>query len=163
MIPTQRRAYVIAYVIACVIAVSASPATGAAPIDEFRISDIEQQIRDLQTSVREQARMINELQQKIDRQLATNSTTPPAATTTSADSPAAAPWLNARNWQQLKPGMNELQVVALLGAPTQTRRTETADGRQLLYAMEIGRSGFLSGKVTMIAGQLSSFELPTLK
>jgi hypothetical protein len=38
------------------------PLATAAPIDEFRLSDIEQKIRDLETVTREQARQLSQLQ-----------------------------------------------------------------------------------------------------
>ncbi len=132
----------------------------AQSIDEFRLSDIEQKIRDLQSTTRDQARLINELQQQLNTRqksaASSNSTTPISNT-------ADRHWLSIANWQKLKPGMSELQVIELLGTPTQMRISDDGRNRQLLYAMEIGRSGFLSGSVTMSAGQLSGSNVPVLR
>lgn len=128
----------------------------AAPIDEFRLSDIEQNLRDLQTTVREQARQITELQ----RQSGSKSIT---STSSNANSSAGDPrWLNSAGWNRLKPGMTELQVIELLGPPTQHRSADRST-QHLLYALEIGRSGFLSGRVVLTDGKVTTIERPSLK
>ena len=43
--------------------------------------------------------------------------------------------------------MNELEVLALLGPPTSMRMEQGT--RVLLYAMEIGKSGYLGGSVRL--------------
>ena len=43
--------------------------------------------------------------------------------------------------------MSELEVIGLLGPPTSMR--EEGDARVLLYALEIGASGFLGGSITL--------------
>lgn len=138
---------------------SISHAANAAPIDEFRISDIEQKIRDLETTTREQARLIAQLQS----QAGGNGNV--SAPTASADIPPNSEqrWLNASNWARLKIGMNELQIIELLGIPTQIRVSDDGQTRSLLYAMEIGRSGFLSGKVDLLNRKASNIEPPQLK
>ncbi len=128
----------------------------AAPIDEFRLSDIEQNLRDLQTTVREQARQITELQ----RQSGSKSIT---STSSNANSSAGDPrWLSSAGWNRLKPGMTELQVIELLGPPTQHRSADRST-QHLLYALEIGRSGFLSGRVVLTDGKVTAIEMPSLK
>ena len=57
--------------------------------------------------------------------------------------------------------MSELELIGLLGPPTSMRPAE--DGRVLLYAMEIGSNGFLSGSVTLKAQQVVSVEKPALR
>jgi hypothetical protein len=47
--------------------------------------------------------------------------------------------------------------------PTQIRISSDGHTRSLLYAMEVGRSGFLSGKVDMQDSKVSNIELPQLK
>lgn len=133
----------------------------AAPIDEFRLSGIEQNIRDLQTAVREQARTIADLQQQLLGG-SRKSGVSPAISTGVSQLPTEQRWLSLANWQKIKPGMNELQVIEILGTPTQVR-LDAAQTRSLLYAMEIGRSGFLTGRVVMTAGQSTAVEIPTLK
>lgn len=135
----------------------ATSTASAAPIDEFRISDIERKIRDLETATREQARLIAQLQSQT-----------PGAKTNAPAASAIPPhdeqrWLMAGSWARLKPGMSELQVIELLGVPTQVRSSDNGQTRSLLYAMEIGRSGFLSGKVELQSSKLTLIELPHLK
>jgi hypothetical protein len=125
----------------------------AAPIDEFRLTDIEQKIRTLESTVREQARQITELQRQPGL---------PQATLNTPVIDSAPRWLTSANWTRIKPGMNELQVIELLGPPTQ-QRVGNDPSRTLLYAMEIGRSGFLSGRVTLVDRKVTVVEIPSLK
>lgn len=129
----------------------------AAPIDEFRLSDIEQKIRDLEATVREQARLISQLQ---SQPASSRSNAVPAVGL--RNSSTELPWINAATWARLKPGMSELQVVELLGTPTQLRVADDQT-RQLLYTLEIGRSGYLSGRITFNQGVVASIEIPTLR
>lgn len=146
------------YVLSCFLMVLlATSSTLAAPIDEFRISDIEQKLRDLETTTREQARLIAQLQSQTP---GAKTSAPIASVIPTNDEQR---WLKSGNWAHLKPGMSELQVIELLGVPTQVRSSDDGQTRSLLYAMEIGRSGFLSGKVELQSGKLTLIELPHLK
>jgi hypothetical protein len=57
--------------------------------------------------------------------------------------------------------MSELEVIGLLGPPTSMRTTDS--GRVLLYAMEIGASGFLSGRVTLRDRVVQEVQSPVLR
>jgi len=57
--------------------------------------------------------------------------------------------------------MSELEVIELLGAPTSMR--EEGDARVLLYAMEIGDSGFLGGSVTLRERVVTEVRQPVLQ
>lgn len=127
----------------------------AAPIDEFRLSDIEQSLRTLETTVKDQARQIAELQRQ------SGLTALPVSTQSAVSNDSR--WVSSSNWARIKPGMEELQVIEILGAPTQQRMGDDSKRRTLLYAMEIGRSGFLSGSIILTDGRVSSVEIPTLK
>ena len=59
--------------------------------------------------------------------------------------------------------MSEADTLALIGPPTQMRTSDDKSTRTLLYALEIGGSGFLSGNVVLKNGQLSSISKPALK
>ena len=149
-------------VLLCILTVVAlsAPLATAAPIDEFRLSDIEQKIRDLETVTREQARQLSQLQSQNPGSRSGPAPLPGNATAKSSDELR---WVNAASWNRIKPGMSELQVVELLGAPTQMRIADDNQSRQLLYALEIGRSGYLSGRVTFSKGLVTVVEIPTLK
>jgi hypothetical protein len=91
--------------------------------------------------------------QALSRQVDEMRTRPDPPNAPTAVAPRSAPtagevkWLDAAKWRQLRPGMSELDVIAMLGPPTSMREEDGA--RVLLYAMEIGSSGFLGGSVTL--------------
>lgn len=149
------------HLLSCVLLASAGsiPLALGAPIDEFRLSDIEQKIRDLETLTREQARQLSQLQAQGPGARNTQVPSPSSATRSNSD----LRWVNAASWNRIKPGMSELQVVEILGAPTQMRIADDNQSRQLLYALEIGRSGYLSGRITFSQGTVTAVEMPTLK
>lgn len=129
---------------------------GAIAADDFKITLLEQAVRDLQRQVEVQSRQLEELR----RQLALPADRPraPAVSPTVA-SPAL--WLDASRWQQIRPGMSELQVIQSLGPPTSMRGSGSE--RVLLYAMEIGASGFLGGSVTLRERTVVEVQIPVLK
>ncbi len=57
--------------------------------------------------------------------------------------------------------MSELEVITVLGAPT-SMRAEGTD-RVLLYAMEVGMSGFLAGSVTLRERVVAEVQTPMLR
>jgi len=139
------------------ILLAASPLVAVAA-DDLKVSQLEQEVRNLQ---REMSRVSQELAQLRSQQSARTAidsrSTPPA----SPRAPSSELWLDASRWQRVKPGMSELQVVELLGAPASMRGTQSE--RVLFYAMEIGASGFLSGNVTLRNRVVASVTIPTLQ
>ena len=124
--------------------------------DEQRISFLEQEVRNLQRQVMTLSRQIDELRTRPDR----------PSSTTSAATGAAAParsdqWLDGKKWRLLSKGMSELEVIGALGPPT-SMRTQ-GNERVLLYAMEIGSSGFLGGSVTLRDREVSEVKPPILQ
>jgi hypothetical protein len=57
--------------------------------------------------------------------------------------------------------MSELESIGILGTPTSLRMEEGT--RLLLYALEIGSSGFLVGSVRLRDGSVVSVQKPTLQ
>jgi hypothetical protein len=57
--------------------------------------------------------------------------------------------------------MTELEVIGLLGPPTSMRAQ--SDERVLLYALEIGTSGFLGGSVTLRDRSVTEVQKPVLR
>jgi hypothetical protein len=114
----------------------------ASATDEGRISFLEQEVRNLQRQVLSLSRQVDELRTRPDRPAATSTVRKGTATPSNPDQ-----WLDARRWRQLRAGMSELEVISALGPPTSMR--EESGARVLLYAMEIGTSGFLGGSVTL--------------
>ena len=77
-------------------------------------------------------------------------------------SPANLSWMNNADWDRLKTGTPELEVIRILGVPNSLRNA--ADGRQVLYyALEIGTGSFLSGSVTLADHRVVEVQKPTLK
>lgn len=143
----------VAIVAAILLPVPALPATA----DDHKVRQLEQDVRELQ-------RQIRQLAQRVDQQRAQ----PPApATAPTPSSPVAAAgtgvpdWVDAAKWRSLKPGMTELEVVRTLGSPTSMR----SDGnrRMLLYALEIGTSGFLAGSVALMDRTVIEVQPPSLR
>jgi len=134
---------------------------GAMAADDLRVSQLEQDVRDLQRQV-----------QALTRQIESQGRVPPAVVDgvgRSPDVPRAAPpagqalpaWVDAAKWQRVQPGMGELEVLGILGPPTSMRAQLGA--RVLFYAMEIGASGFLGGSVTLRDRSVASVQRPTLQ
>lgn len=130
-------------------------AAGAA--DSLKISQLEQDVRELQRQVRAQSQQIEQLRIQLTPQVGqprATSVSPPAARDDGI-------WLEASRWDQVKPGMGELEVIRLLGPPASMR---TGEGeRVLLYAMEIGSSGFLTGNVTLRERVVTKVQKPVLQ
>lgn len=124
--------------------------------EDPRISLLEQQVRALDRQV-----------SALTQQVAALRARPPGATPAAGAPPGALPaddlppWVDAAKWRALETGMSELAVIAALGKPTSMRDENGA--RVLLYALEIGTSGFLGGSVTLRARAVTEVRQPTLQ
>ena len=131
----------------------------ASAADEGRFSYLEQEVRNLQ-------RQVSALSRRVD-ELTRPGAVVPAARPSPAVSPAADPsgWLDAAKWRRLRPGMNELEVVSLLGPPTSMRDVDGS--RVLFYALEVGSpeapSGYLGGSVVFRERAVVEVRTPTLQ
>ena len=123
--------------------------------DDPQVSFLQQEVRNLQRQVLLLTRQVDELRTRPPRVAGGRSTLPPAPAT----DPGA--WLDAAKWRKLREGMSELEVIASLGPPTSMREENGA--RVLLYAMEIGASGFLGGSVTFRERAVVDVREPTLQ
>ncbi len=123
--------------------------------DQGRLSFLEQEVRNLQRQVQTLSRQLDELRTRPAR---LNNRQPQARTSPGETSDA---WLDAAKWRSLRTGMSELEVINALGPPASMR---IEDGtRVLLYAMELGGSGFLSGSVKLRDGAVVDVRQPTLR
>jgi hypothetical protein len=139
-----------------ILAACLSLSTTVLAADSNRIIKLEQDMRNLERQVGALQREVRELRQ------GTRTVGRPELATPSAEGPASsAAWLNIENWKELHVGASELEVIETLGAPTSMREENGA--RVLLYAMEIGSSGFLSGSVTLRNREVVEVQTPTLK
>jgi len=119
----------------------------ASAADDTRISFLEQEVRNLQRQVQVLTRQMDELRNRPDKFELQHSATPEAALSGSTPATSLPRWVDASLWRRLRPGMSELEVISSLGPPTSMRDENGA--KVLLYAMEIGGSGFLGGSVTL--------------
>jgi outer membrane murein-binding lipoprotein Lpp len=127
----------------------------AAGADDLKVAQLEQDVRDLKRQVLALSRQLDEIRNRPGAPPARIGPTPGTAPT-SHDA-----WVDAAKWQRLRVGMSELEVLGLLGPPTSMRDENGA--RLLLYAMEIGASGYLSGSVSLRERVVSGIQKPELK
>jgi hypothetical protein len=147
--------------LACATALGLSPAAALAQADALKIRQLEQDVRDLRRTVELQQRRLDELERTTGRAGRPAGAAPPRAAP--GASGRDAPWLQAANWERIRPGLGELEVVSLLGPPTSMRAAADGRTRTLFYALEIGSSGFLGGHVVVEDRRVVSLEVPRLK
>ncbi len=127
----------------------------AVAADEWKVSQLEQDMRNLQRQVQAQSQQIDALRLQMARP---EQIRPPVRPDVL---PVAGAWIDAAKWQRVRNGMSGLEVIGQLGPPTSLR--VSGGGRVLLYAIEIGSAGFLSGSVTLRERMVTSLETPVLK
>ncbi len=141
--------------------VSATCGSSAHAADDIRTGKLEQDILELQRQVRQQDRRI----EALERELATaprGSGSVPAGNR-AANSSLPGTWMQIANWDRLKPGMPELDVVQALGPPTSLRSAEDGSRKTLYYAMEIGTGSFLIGTVVIAGQRIVEIQKPTFR
>lgn len=125
--------------------------------DPFRVIKLEQDMRNLERQVQTLQRQLDEVRAQLGRSGDRVARPPSAGPAT----PGSSAWLNAANWERVRTGMSELEVISLLGPPSSMRQDDQT--RVLLYAMEIGSSGFLSGTVSLRDRAVTEVSRPVLK
>jgi hypothetical protein len=127
--------------------------------DDVRITYLEQEVRNLQRQVQALTRQLDDVRTRPARL--------PRDASRQAASPTLAPdddlpqWVDASAWRSLRAGMSELDVISALGAPNTMREEDGT--RVLLYAMEIGSSGFLGGSVRLRDRKVVEITQPSLQ
>jgi len=123
---------------------------------------LQQDVRDLQREVLQQTRRIETLEQQLaqTRTGAGSRLLVPAGPKSLDASPL---WLTIANWDRLRTGATELDVIAALGPPTAVRRSEDGTRQTLLYSLEIAAGGFLSGQVVLSDHRVLEVQKPALK
>jgi hypothetical protein len=125
--------------------------------DDLKVSQLESDVRDLKRQVQGLTRQIDELRSGLSR----GGDRPKAVPAPSTPVSSTDGWLDAAKWQRMRPGMSELEVISSLGPPTSMRGDKGE--RVLLYAMEIGSSGFLGGSVRLRDGRVVEVQAPALQ
>jgi hypothetical protein len=138
---------------------SAAPAVSQ---DLLRIRQLENEVSRLQREIDTQSRRIEELERSVRNAAATtlSRAAPNALRSGSESSPA---WLVPTNWDRIRPGMKELDVIALLGRPTSVRTETDGKSHALLYALELGPTAVLAGNVRLGASGVSEINKPALR
>lgn len=131
----------------------------AAEDDTYRLMKVEQDVRTLEREVQTLTRRLDELKQQQSR--AGDRSAPATRSSSASAATSSTAWLEAARWDRVRTGMSELEVIGVLGAPTSMREENGA--RVLLYAMEIGASGFLGGSVQFRGNAVTEVHKPTLK
>jgi hypothetical protein len=132
--------------------------------DDFKIIELEQDVLELERRVEELSRQLAELQRRGAVGERSVSGAPREAAPSCPDTDACPPvWLRAANWQRVRVGMNEFDVIDILGPPTSVRGAPEAASRTLMYAMEIGSSAFLSGQVRLTDHRVTEVVAPVLR
>ena len=124
--------------------------------DDLRVSQLEQEVRRLERQVMAMSRRLDEVERPAFTQ--ERSVVPAAAGAAPASGDQ---WIDASKWKRVRPGMSELDVIGLLGPPTSMR--EEDGERVLLYALELGTSGFLGGSVRLKNRTVASVQMPVLR
>jgi hypothetical protein len=128
----------------------------AGAADDPRVSFLEQEVRNLH-------RQVDALSRRVDS--VTNRPSRPAnqvgAPRAAAADDVPPQWIDAAKWRRLRQGMSELEVISVLGPPSSMR--EEGGARLLLYALEIGTSGFLGGSVALRDRVVAEVRQPTLQ
>jgi hypothetical protein len=127
--------------------------------DDLKVSQLEQDVRVLQRQLNAQAQQLDEMRRQLS--LAGAQGSPSASVTPPALKPPDNLWLDAARWKQVKVGMSELEVINLLGPPASMRGAD--EERLLLYAMEVGASGFLAGSVALRDRAVVTVKPPVLQ
>jgi hypothetical protein len=138
----------------CLAILALSPLPLAAA-DDSRVSFLEQEVRNLQRQLMTLSRRVDALDSRPSRPEPS-----PGAARPITPAPPSTPWLDAAKWRKLRPGMGELDVVALLGPPTTMREEDGT--RVLLYAMELS-GGFLGGSVRLRDRVVTAIQTPVLQ
>jgi hypothetical protein len=131
------------------------PCTAA---DDFKVIELEQDVIELERRVEELSRQVAQLQQRNAA-----ATTGPATPVECPAPAGSAAWLSAANWGRVRPGMSEFEVVDILGPPSSVRGAPESESRTLMYAMEIGSSAFLSGRVDLKDRRVVEVQVPALR
>lgn len=127
--------------------------------DDFKVIELEQDVLELERRVEELSRQLAQLEQRGVASTTTARVTPPKCPA-EACSP---PWLSAANWRRIQPRMGEFEVIDILGPPSSVRGAPDSESRTLMYALEIGSSVFLSGRVELKHRRVIDFQVPALR
>jgi hypothetical protein len=128
-------------------------------VDALRVRQLEQDILRLQRELDTQSRRLETLERT--QRIASAGVPSHAPTSKAPDNSPS--WLVGTNWDRVRPGMKELDVIALLGRPTTVRMDDDGKARSFFYAMELGPNAILSGSVRLGDAGVTEITRPALR
>jgi hypothetical protein len=128
--------------------------------DDLRVRQLENEVLRLQREIDAQNQRIERLESNA-RAPGSVPLPPSLVTPRAADSSPA--WLVSTNWDKVRTGMKEIEVIALLGRPTSVRSDKDPPGHTMFYALELGPSQFLTGNVRFGDAGVAEINRPTLR
>jgi predicted RNase H-like nuclease (RuvC/YqgF family) len=130
--------------------------------DALRVRQLEGDVQRLERDIQAQSRRIDQLEQSLRAASTATLATSPSLLRqgTGEGSPA---WLVSTNWDRVKPGMKDFDVIALLGRPTSVRKEDDGKRHVLLYALELGPSAVLAGNVELTESGVAQINKPVLR
>jgi hypothetical protein len=135
----------------------AAPLTASAE-DEIRVRQLENEVMRLQREIDAQNMRIERLESSTRTP---GVAPPPVSAPRAADASPA--WLVSTNWDKLRVGMKELDVIALLGRPTSVHTNADTKTHTMFYAMELGPNTFLTGNVRFGDAGVAEITKPALR
>jgi hypothetical protein len=139
----SRRLRLVLLLKALVLAFVHLPATGVASAD-FRVADLEREVRELRQQLRVQGQRIEALERQIARASGTTPLEGPVEPITNDGLPE---WLDQAAWERIEPGSVR----------------EQRSKRVLYYALELCGNAFLAGHIELIDGRVSALQIPRLR
>jgi hypothetical protein len=131
--------------------------SSAALSSDFRVHELEREVRELRQVIREQNQRIERLEAALSR-----IREPAEIGTDDAAPPDSLPmWVDADRWERIRIGMAEMEVIELLGTPTSYRERDGT--RRLFYAIDIGTTGFLAGHIDLVERRVVDVQHPRLQ
>lgn len=127
--------------------------------DDLRVRQLENEVMRLQRALDAQNQRIERLESSA-RTL--GSAPPPVVGTPRAEDSSPA-WLVSTNWDKLRKGMQELDIIALLGRPTSVHNDDSTKTHTMFYAMELGPNTFLTGNVRFGDAGVVEINRPALR
>jgi len=147
------------YMVGLALALAALPASSQ---DALRVRQLEGDVQRLERDIQAQARRIDQLEQSVRSAGTRPLPTAPSLLrqNTGESSPA---WLVPTNWDRVKPGMKDVDVIALLGRPTTVRKEDDGKTHVLLYALELAPNAVLAGNVELTESGVAQVNKPVLR
>ncbi len=141
------------------LALSSLLATPALAQEDIRVRQLEGEVQRLQRELATQARRIDQLER--DMRLSGTTTRAAAGSSRPADSSPA--WLVVGNWDRIRTGMKELDVISILGRPTSARQDEAGKASTFFYALELGPNAVLVGSLKFDQAGVAEVKRPGLR